>query len=67
MKSAGKIIAVFAAGAVVGGLLGLLFAPEKGSETRKKVADRGKKFSDAMKEKFSEAVKNGQQQEQPSI
>ncbi|MFM2293009.1 MAG: hypothetical protein RIS29_2822 [Bacteroidota bacterium] len=43
MKNPAGIIAAFIGGAIVGGALGLLFAPESGEETRKKIADVLKK------------------------
>lgn len=49
MKNPIAILAAFIGGAVVGGALGVLFAPESGEETRKKIADalekRGIKLS----------------------
>jgi gas vesicle protein len=54
MNKSSKIIAAFIAGAAVGAVLGILFAPDKGTETRKKVSDDGKKMSDAIKNKFNE-------------
>jgi gas vesicle protein len=49
MKNSFGILAVFLGGAIVGGALGLLFAPESGEETRKKIVDalekRGIKLS----------------------
>lgn len=39
MKNPYGILAAFIGGAIVGGVLGLLFAPESGDETRKKVVD----------------------------
>lgn len=49
MKSSGSLIAAFIGGAIVGGALGLLFAPESGEDTRKKIMDalerRGLKLS----------------------
>lgn len=39
MKNSVGIIAAFLGGAIVGGVLGLLFAPESGEETRKKIVD----------------------------
>jgi gas vesicle protein len=39
MKNTLGILAAFLGGAIVGGALGLLFAPESGEVTRKKLAD----------------------------
>ncbi len=50
MKSSGKILAAVAAGIAAGAILGILFAPDKGSETRKKISERGKRFSDDAKD-----------------
>ncbi len=55
MKSVGKIISALAAGVAVGALLGVLFAPDKGSETRKKMDKRGKKMADDLKDTFNAA------------
>ncbi len=52
MKNAGKIISALAAGVAVGALLGVLFAPDKGSETRKKLDKQGKKMAEDVKETF---------------
>jgi gas vesicle protein len=52
MNNTSKIVVAAAAGIVVGAVIGLLFAPEKGSETRKKMTDEGKKFYDDVKDKF---------------
>ncbi|HEY8898222.1 MAG TPA: YtxH domain-containing protein [Niastella sp.] len=55
MNNTSKILAAFAVGAAAGALLGILFAPDKGSETRKKINEEGKKMSDAVMNKFNEA------------
>ena len=49
MKNNEKILIALGAGLAVGGLLGVLFAPDKGCETRKDIADAGKKISDNVK------------------
>jgi gas vesicle protein len=52
MNNSGKILAAVAAGIAAGAVLGILFAPDKGTETRKKIADQGKKIADGVKDKF---------------
>jgi gas vesicle protein len=53
MNNTGKIITALAAGIAAGAILGVLFAPDKGSETRKKINDQGKKLADDLKEKLN--------------
>jgi gas vesicle protein len=53
MNTIGKIAIAAAAGVVAGGVLGLLFAPDKGVNTRKKITDSGKKLTDTVKEKMN--------------
>lgn len=52
MKNAGGFLAGILGGAIVGAALGMLFAPEKGEETRAKIADT---FEDT-KEKFYDSI-----------
>jgi len=44
------------AGVAVGALLGVLFAPDKGTETRKKITKKGKETTDELKGKFNDFV-----------
>lgn len=53
MKNTGGVLAALLGGAVVGAALGLLLAPEKGSETRSRIVDE----FDTTKEKVVEALK----------
>jgi len=53
MNNSGKILAALIIGAAVGAAFGILYAPDKGSETRKKINEEGKKMSDAIKDKFN--------------
>jgi len=46
------------AGVAVGALLGVLFAPEKGTETRKKITKKGKDTSESLKNKFNDFIDN---------
>lgn len=50
-------IGKFIAGAVVGGALGVLFAPKKGSETRKDLTNKLKELVDKVKDIDKEEVK----------
>jgi gas vesicle protein len=51
--SRGKIILGVLAGLAAGALVGILFAPDKGSETRKKIIDKGESYVDNLKEKIN--------------
>lgn len=50
MTESGKIFTAVTIGAVAGLITGLLIAPDKGSETRKKIADTARKVADNVKE-----------------
>ena len=52
----GKVLLGVLAGAAVGAIVGVLFAPDKGSKTRKKIMHKGEYYSDELKEKFDELV-----------
>jgi len=53
MKSS-KVLAAVLLGAAAGAVLGILFAPDKGSETRKKISKKTSDLSDSLKDKFNE-------------
>ena len=52
--STGKVVLGTAAGLAIGGVLGILFAPEKGSVTRQQIIDRGNDYADELKSKYSD-------------
>jgi gas vesicle protein len=52
--SSGKVLLGVLAGVAAGALLGILFAPDKGSVTRKKLLKKGEDFTEGLKEKFNE-------------
>jgi gas vesicle protein len=47
-----KVIGALLLGAAIGGGLGILFAPHKGSKTRKRIMAKGSDMSDAIKDKL---------------
>jgi gas vesicle protein len=50
----GKVLASVLAGAAAGAILGILFAPDKGTETRRKIAEKGTDLADSVKGKVGE-------------
>lgn len=50
------MVAGIAAGAAAGAAMGILYAPDKGTETRRKLSQRGEELKDNLKHKF-EGVK----------
>lgn len=56
MNSTSKIIAATLAGVATGALLGLLFAPEKGEETRRRISETYTDLSDTIRNKVSDLV-----------
>lgn len=56
MNENGKIVTALLAGLAAGAVLGLLFAPDKGSETRDKINDSLADLGEAIKERAEEQL-----------
>ncbi|MBK7968972.1 MAG: YtxH domain-containing protein [Bacteroidetes bacterium] len=56
MGNNSKILLALLAGAAAGVAIGILIAPEKGSESRKKITDTAKKLADTLLTKAEETL-----------
>lgn len=56
MNNTGRTLLALFAGAAAGAVLGILFAPDKGSETRRKIADSTGRLTDSIKESAEEGM-----------
>jgi gas vesicle protein len=52
--NSGKVLTGILAGFAVGAVVGILFAPDKGSATRQKIADKKDDYIDELKAKYDE-------------
>ena len=52
--NSGKVLISVVAGAAIGAVLGILFAPAKGAALRRKIKRMGEKEVDVIKDKFSD-------------
>lgn len=56
--SSGKLLLGVLVGATAGALAGILFAPHKGTVTRKKIRRSTGAFADGLKEKFDDLLED---------
>lgn len=58
----GNVLLGALAGVAVGAILGILFAPAKGTVTRRRISKKGTDYADGLKEQFNEYVDNVSEQ-----
>ena len=54
MSNTNKVLSALLIGAAAGAVLGILFAPDKGEETRERIAGSANDLADSLKEKLNE-------------
>ena len=58
MNSGSKVLLGVLAGAATGAILGVLFAPDKGPETRRRLSEGSRDVANNLKDRFSDLVDN---------
>jgi gas vesicle protein len=53
-----KVILGVLGGLAAGAIMGILFAPEKGKKTRRKIRNTSNDYADELKDKFDDALEN---------
>ena len=56
MNSGSKVLLGVLAGAATGAILGVLFAPDRGEETRRRISEGSRDLTTNLKDKFGEFV-----------
>ncbi len=59
--SSGKVVLGLLAGVAAGALAGILFAPAKGSRTRRRIMKKGEDYTEVMKEKLNHLIDSANQ------
>lgn len=54
--NSGKVLLGILAGVAAGALAGILLAPDKGKNTRKRIVKKGEDYVDSLKGKFNELL-----------
>ena len=54
--NSGKVVLGAIAGIAAGAVLGILFAPDKGTNTRKKLKEKGKDAAGNLKTRYNDAI-----------
>lgn len=56
--SSGKVLLGVLAGVAAGATLGILFAPDKGTHTRKRIVDKGNEYADDLGDRFNDFMED---------
>jgi gas vesicle protein len=59
--SSGKVVLGLLVGATAGALAGILFAPAKGSRTRRRIMNKGENYADSLKNKLNDLIETTNQ------
>jgi len=54
MADSGKVVLGLLAGVAIGATLGILFAPDKGTETRRKLAEKTEDMQEDLEKQFND-------------
>ncbi|MEI6886515.1 MAG: YtxH domain-containing protein [Bacteroidota bacterium] len=54
--NSGKVLLGVLAGVATGALLGVLFAPGKGSRTRRRIKMKGENYAEGLKDRYNELI-----------
>ena len=54
----GNVVLGLLAGLAAGAVLGILFAPEKGARTRRRIMEKSEDLADELKDKFDDLLEN---------
>lgn len=60
-SSFGKCMVAFLSGAALGVTIGILYAPDKGERTRKKIVKKSKDFKDAVTDRLEDLVESAEE------
>jgi gas vesicle protein len=61
----GKLLGALLIGAAIGAALGILFAPAKGDETRRKISDKARDLTDDLTGMIKETMSGNGRSEKP--
>ncbi len=62
MKNGNALLIALGTGLAIGGLLGVLYAPNKGSETRERIRRRGQQLKEDLRERFQRAKEDAMEE-----